>query len=340
MNGRLKHLQRIKILEDLIVILKFLRRVVLSYVKSFALATLLMAIVFAARAAMGSYALPQAIANIVNAVRNGGATDSKLYTGLSIFLASAITFFTTEFLLYKYFSKLSDAIVSIKNVILERLKVKQLSDSLEDVVGKITSDVDFVIWNINGVLTTLIPNIFNAVASIVAVYSFNVGVGHIVLLTVVPYFILAEYYSRRVEFARVEERKAYSASIVHIRNAVYEHKDFDLLSNILSQWKRAINAVMWYDRIYWGFSLLNQFTAATLIAAVSIGKARQGEIDVGSLAGILSASLGAHGAVMNAVWALCIQGQTVAAVKRVLALFERGVTEHKEREVPATAKIR
>jgi hypothetical protein len=168
MNGLLKRFQRIKILEDLILILKFLRHVVLPYVRSFALATLLMITVFAVRAAMGSYAIPQAIANIVNAIKNGGATDSKLYTGLSIFLTSAITFFATEFLLYKYFSKLSNAIVSIKNVILERLRVEQLSDSLEDVVGKITSDVDFVIWDINAVLITLIPNKLNAVASIVA----------------------------------------------------------------------------------------------------------------------------------------------------------------------------
>jgi ABC-type multidrug transport system fused ATPase/permease subunit len=311
---------RVKILSDLITITRFIKNGVAKHVNGFVKAFLIMIAVFGIRAAMGGYAIPQAVANIVNAVRNG-ASDAlfmnRLLTGVFLLLASAVIFFATEFALMKYFAKLADTIVVLKDVMLKRIKMRGNDGSPEDVVGRISSDVDFTIWNINAVLTTLIPNLFSSVASIASVFSFNAVIGYISLASLAPYMIIAEYYSRRVEPVRTDERRAYSVSIVRIRNAVYEYNDFDVLSNVFSWWRKAITALMWYDRVYWGYSLFTQYASVSAIAYLSVDKTRRGEIDVGALAGILSAVFGAHGAIMNAMWALCIQSQTVAAIKRV-----------------------
>jgi ABC-type multidrug transport system fused ATPase/permease subunit len=338
MGGRTirMHIAEIKIASDFVTIARFIKSAVMRNVNGFTKAFLIMITVFGIRASMGGYAIPQAIANIVNAVRNGISDAlfiNRFLTGILILLASAVIFFATEFALLKYFTKLVDAIVILKNVMLKRIEKRGNSGSPEDIVGRISSDVDFIIWNINAVLTTLIPNLFNGVASIASVFSFNAVIGYAALASLIPYAMIAEYYSRRVEPVRTEERRAYSSSIVHVRNAVYEYRDFDILSSVFSWWRKATIALMWYDRVFWGCALLTQFTSVSAIAYISVNKARTGEIDVGALAGILTAVSGAHGAIMNAMWALCIQSQTVAAIKRVSEHFFTG-KDDKRGEAP------
>ncbi|MCS7111095.1 MAG: hypothetical protein NZ912_02485, partial [Ignisphaera sp.] len=74
---------------------------------------------------------------------------------------------------------------------------------------------------------------------------------------------------------------------------------------------------IWYDRIYWGLSLFTQYASIGIVAFIALLQAYRGFIDVGSLAGIVSAAINAHTALLNAMWALCIQGQNIAAIKRI-----------------------
>ncbi|MEM0026961.1 MAG: ABC transporter transmembrane domain-containing protein [Ignisphaera sp.] len=333
---------RSKLLQDSIIMARFIRDIIIPNASGFGLAFSIMIAVFIIRSIVGGYLVPQAIVNIVNAVRRN-ISDSlffyRLITGVGLFGVAAIIFISSEFALMKYFSKLADSIVGLKTVMLRKIHEDGNNESLEDVIGRVSSDIDFVIWNINGVLTTLLPNIFTAITSIVTVFTFNMSIGLVTLATAAPYIIIAEYYSKRVEVARSEERKAYSASIAYIRDALYEHRNGDLLSKVFMWWKKSITTVMWFDRVYWGFSLFTQYSSAVLISYLSIEKARRGEIDVGTLAGILSASLGAHGAMMNAMWALCIQSQTIAAIKRVVVYFTQDVySKKKEKAYPTMVK--
>ncbi|MEM0311178.1 MAG: hypothetical protein QXF10_07035 [Ignisphaera sp.] len=325
---------RSKLLQDSITMARFIHDIIIPNVSGFGLALSIMVTVFIVRSIVGGYMVPQAIVNIVNAVRRNVSYPQfffeRLVTSVGLFGVAAIIFIVSEFALMKYFSKLADAIVGLKNAMLRKIHENGSNESLEDVIGRVSSDIDFVIWNINGVLTTLLPNIFTTVTSTITIFSFNTFIGLITLATYAPYMIIAEYYSRRVEVARGEERKAYSASIAYIRDAIYEHRNGDLLNKVFMWWRKSITALMWFDRVYWGFSLFTQYSSATLISYLSIEKARSGEIDVGTLAGILSASLGAHGAMMNAMWALCIQGQTIAAIKRIAVYFTQDIQSRKK----------
>lgn len=44
-----------------------------------------------------------------------------------------------------------------------------LQENPEELVGKVASDVDFIVWNINAVLTTLLPNLFTALTALITI---------------------------------------------------------------------------------------------------------------------------------------------------------------------------
>ncbi|MCX8167547.1 MAG: hypothetical protein N3D82_00770 [Ignisphaera sp.] len=306
---------RSKLLNDFKITLMFMKSAALKSVDGFGKAMTIMIGVFFARSIIGGYIVPQAISRIVNALKN--EEENVLVFGLGIFTASAIMYAVTEFMLFKYFRMLADAIVTLKKKIVDHIKDNGVSDSPEDVIGRISSDIDFVIWNMNAVLVTLLPNIFTGVVATYTILNFNVQVGLITMLTLAPYLMLAEYYSRRAEVARLEERHEYSVSIACIRDIVYWRQENGFLGQVLNKWYRAILRVIWYDRIYWGLSLFTQYASIGIVAFIALLQAYRGFIDVGSLAGIVSAAINAHTALLNAMWALCIQGQNIAAIKRI-----------------------
>lgn len=310
-----------KLVSDLSMLTVFVKNIFASNVKGFVFALIIMLFVFAVRAVVGGNLIPTAIANIVNAIKNGDNALSRLWIGIEIFTIAAILYIATEFALYKYFTKLAEGIVELKKIMLKNIEQKHSDDNVEELVGKISSDIDFVIWNVNMVLTTFIPNFFTGISSVAAIIGFNRLIGIIAIGTLLPYMMVAEYYSRKVEPARLEERQSYSLSITAIRDAIYGARNGVKIINILSSWRKSINKVMWYDRIFWGLGLVIQPISLSLIAYLSVINALQGIIDVGTLAGILSASLTAHTAMLNAVWALCIESQTVAAIKRISNYF-------------------
>lgn len=318
-KGSLFHSFRSKLLDDFKITLLFIRGVAFKNVNGFSRAITIMISVFLARSIVGGYILPQAISRIVNALKN--EEENVLAFGLGIFTASAIVHIATEFILFKYFRRLVDAIVILKKRIIDHIKSNGVSDSPEDVIGRISSDIDFVIWNINIVLTTLLPNIFTGIVATYTILNFNVKVGFITILTLAPYIVLAEHYSRRAEVARHEERHEYSVSIACIRDVVYWRQENGFLNQVLNKWRRAILRVIWYDRVYWGFSLFTQYASIGVVSLAALLQAYRGFIDVGSLAGIISAAINSHTALLNAMWALCIQGQNIAAIKRIYVYF-------------------
>jgi ABC-type multidrug transport system fused ATPase/permease subunit len=310
---------RLNILDNLITMVIAINRLLVGYVSRFREALLLMISVFLVRAYIGGNVMPVNTRRVVNAIASQDL--QMLIYGAIIYFASGVVHIATEFILQRYFVKLAEGIVKIKLLLLNNLNRVMSSEkklSLEDLVGRISSDVDFVVWNLNVVLTTFIPNIFTAVTAIATLLSFDTVVGLCTAPTLIPYIFIAEYYSRRAEKARFKERQAYSQSIVHIRDAVYGAENGYSMAKILNLWKESIVKVMWYDRVYWGTSLITMFSSIGLASYIVYNFSRDDRVDVGTVAGILTAISTGHSAFMNAVWALCIQSQTVAAVKRIL----------------------
>lgn len=322
---------RSKLLEDFKITISFLRMIVLKRVKGFAQSMSIMVGVFFVRAIIGGNVVPQAISRIVNALKDEEL--NVLVFGLGLFGISATIYAITEFILFKYFKKLAETIITLKKLMIDSVKVNGAGDSPEDVVGRISSDIDFVIWNMNMTLVTLLPNIFTGVVATYTIFNFNTQVGLTTTFTLVPYLMLAEYYSRKAEVARLEERHEYSVSIAYIRDIVYWKQENGFLSQVLDKWYRAILKVMRYDRIYWGFGLFTQYASVGIISFVALLQAYSGYVDAGSLAGIISAAINAHTALLNAMWALCIQGQNIAAIKRIYVYsHEEGQKEHHREE--------
>ncbi|MEM1921020.1 MAG: hypothetical protein QW135_07545, partial [Ignisphaera sp.] len=252
-------LNKSKLVSDLATLLSFVKNGLFSTVKGFKLALVVMVLVFAIRAIVGGNLIPNAIANIVNAVKNNDYSAwSKLWIGIEIFVIAGILYIATEFMLYRYFLKLAEGIVELKKIVLERIIYRKYGDNPEDLVGKISSDIDFVVWNVNAVLTTFIPNLFTGISSAFTVLNFDKSIGIVAIITLLPYIALAEYYSRKVEPIRLEERRSYSLSITAIRDAVYGIQNGNRITNILSSWRKAMGSVMWYDRLFWGLGLTVQ----------------------------------------------------------------------------------
>jgi len=273
--------------------------------------------IYLARGFANGVFIPYSIAYVINGFREDN--EEYVKAGLGLLLASAVVFITTEIAQMAFFKKLSRAIVSLKQHLIRLIGSSKLGDDLEDLVGKISNDVDFIVWNLNAFLTTLLPNLFTAIMALSTVLGFDKVLGATVALSLTPYLLYSEVYSRRIEGYRVQERKMYAKSITYIRNIVYgDRSSVQDLNEVLSAWEHAVNKIMWIDRYYFTLGFATWFLSVAGVAVIGVSRAYNKLLDVGALAGTLYAAMTAHAAMLNATWALCIQSQTSATIRRIL----------------------
>jgi ABC-type multidrug transport system fused ATPase/permease subunit len=294
-----------------------------KFVSNFAkISILLLIAVFSIRGLVNGTLIPYSVTFIVNALRDLGG--SELYLGIALLVLSGVLFAITEIALMAYFKKLARSIVALKehivNVVVDMRK--SVRDSPEDLVGKIASDVDFVVWNINAVLTTLLPNLFTAVTALITLYSFEYTIGLVATATALPYLLYAEVYARRVDAYRTLERKTYAQSLVCIRDIVYGGGSSRDLRRVLADWEYSVNKILWLDRLYFTASFITALLSASAISLLAARRALEGRLSLGALSGVVYASITAHFAALNAMWALCIQGQTTIVLRRILSYLQ------------------
>jgi|GEM_PF-4600998 len=94
--------------------------------------------------------IPYAISYIVSPFREKNE-ESSLLRGFILFEVSGTLFIVTEFMAIKFFRSLVEAVVGIKNSMLSNMtKIRvEKGEVPEDLVGRVASDIDFVVWNIN-----------------------------------------------------------------------------------------------------------------------------------------------------------------------------------------------
>lgn len=302
-------------LKEIVEVMLFVNR----NVKSFAKAGFPILIsTFLARGITNGFLVPYAITYLVEGLREHVEEHgelSKLFNGVAFLGLSGAIFGLSEIALMLYFEKLSRGIVSLKERILA--SVNSNTDDRENIVGIIANDVDFVVWNMNGVLTTLLPNIFTGITALITVYSLGQAVLPLLVASLAPYLMYTELYLKKIMRVRVFEREAYSYSIVLIRDYIYENRRLDDLYRVLKKWKFYVDRIMWYDRLFFASSLATTFGSTALISYVVWLEAVRKKISLGGVAGIISASLTSHMSVMNTMWAICIQGQVTATFLRL-----------------------
>lgn len=307
----------IKILKDAVIMSRIIKRFLFPYIPRFREALLFMLMVFLARAYMMGNIVPRTIALFVNAIKS--LNNKMIIDCIIIFISMSLVYLVSEFILLKYFTKLVDGITILKNRMIEAiLKNTSIRVSKEDLVGRISSDVDYAIWNMNSILISLVPNLFTSIVATITIFMFDRYIGLITFCTLFPYILIVEFYSRRTEPVRLRERQIYSLSITHIRDIIYGAEDSRSIKNVLDSWRVSMYKVLWYDRIFWSLSFLVQFVSMALVTYIVFLQALTSLIDEGVAAGVISATLTAHTMFINAVWAICIQSQTTPAVKRII----------------------
>ncbi len=295
----------------------------------------LLVVVYLTRGFAYGFFIPYSIAFIVDGLRGANSNSIKLGVGLLVTLA--VVFVVTEIAQMFFFKKLPRIIVTLKQLVVKTIEnSSNASDDREDLVGKISSDVDFIVWNVNAFLTTLLPNLFTALTALFSTLTFNISIGLIVTSTLTPYIVYAEVYSRIIEKYRSQERRAYAQSVVYVKNIVYgDRSSREDLDNVLLKWEHAINKIMWMDRYYFALGFTTCFLSISYIAILAIRRVEESYLGIGAFAGMLYASLSAHIGMLNAMWAFCIQGQTIATIKRILSYIQlvEKLKSHEKRTV-------
>lgn len=279
---------------------------------------------YTARALAGGMFIPYAISDVSNGLYYH--RYNSLYAGLWLLFASAAIYSATEWLFKPFWDSIARSIVEIKHKLIGGLR---RSADNGDIIGRVVSDVDFVMWNVGNAINTFTPNILTAAVSEITILQMSQPLGLLTLAGLPLFLALLEYYVKEVEEARQIERGAYSESIYAAGEYLSGRGSAERFKRALSSWLRGIGRNIRLDRAYWSGGLALNYSVPLAVVLLGVRYAERGELSVGSLLGALYASLGMYGALVNALWGICILGQNRVPINRILAI--------KAAEVKATA---
>ena len=308
-----------KILENLKVTYRFYEMFMRSRELNLGLLSALVA--FILRAYASGYLMPMAMAGLVNALQSssdpGGLSD-KATGDLMMLMASMLIFTATEWLFKPFWQAIARTIAEIK----KKLIVGRPIGESGDLVGRLASDVDFVLWNFGGMYTTLLPNLLTAVTSIYTIIQLNMMLGLLSIVLTPISVMIVEPYLKGVERARIIERRYYSM-IIHEANKYLSGDSPEGFVRALDNWVRGMNRQIFYDRYYWSSSLAYAYGSPFLIALIGIEDVKKHILPVGNLIGIIYAAYNLYPPLINALWGICVQGQALVAMRRIMELKDK-----------------
>ncbi|MCS7145311.1 MAG: ABC transporter transmembrane domain-containing protein [Nitrososphaerota archaeon] len=263
--------------------------------------------------------LPLILRDVVAALSSTPPDTRLLNQGLLSLGLVAVSVSASEWLMKPFWQSMASGIVGIKRGIVNR--AAPTGGDSKDVIGRIVSDVDFVIWNNSSSLTVILPNFLTTLASFAAMIQLSPRLSAIAVSIVPPLLVTTELYVRKAEQARNIERSFYSQSIHFAERLLNGGRDqLPSFQTSLEKWLSGISRLIQYDRLFWFSGLLFSSTLPFTILWVGIGELNAGRLDVGALAGSLYASVNYSMALVNGFWGLCMLGQSLAAIRRVEAL--------------------
>jgi ABC-type multidrug transport system, ATPase and permease components len=198
--------------------------------------------------------------------------------------AVAVAVSATEWLLRPFWNQMARGIVSVKKRILGRAATARGEGG--DVIGRIVSDVDFVIWNSAAGFTAMLPSLLMAAASLAAMASLSPAMGLLGASIIPPLAAVTEFYGRRVEQARSVERSYYSQSIHSAER--YLNGEAGGLSEFhtsLDRWLAGIMRIIHYDRVFWFSGLAVGASLPLAVLWLGLAELERGSMNVGALAG-------------------------------------------------------
>ncbi len=284
--------------------------------KRFFIYGLTMAMVaYALRAVASGMFIPYSVQKITNGLYD--RSQSLVTQGLWLLAVSGAIYALTEWGFRPFWNSIAESIRSVKIGLIENLASK--GDN-KDTIGRIVNDVDFVLWNIGGLINSFVPNMLTAIVAEITIFAMSPTLGLIQLSGLPAYMAILEHYVKNVEKARTVERSAYSESIHAASEYLEGRAGADAFTSALNRWRRGIGANIHLDRVYWSSSFATSYLVPVASAIVGIGYVNDGKLSVGSLIGMLTAALTMHTALVNALWGICLLGQNVVPINRILSI--------------------
>lgn len=272
---------------------------------------------YLARAFAGGMFVPYALKDVSNGLYYDNRAE--VVDGLWLLLAAALIFSASEWGFKPFWDGIARSIVAVKMRLVEGLRS---SANNGDMIGRLVNDVDFVMWNVGGMVNTLVPNMLTAVVSEVTVLQMNNALGLLSLAGLPVYLAVLEYYVNRVEEARSVERRAYSESIHAAGEYLSGRGPAEAFKRSLRTWLGGIGKNILLDRVYWSLSLSLNYSVPLAVLILGVDYVRRDVINVGSLIGVLYAAMNMYGALTNAFWGICLMGQNRVPINRIMSIKE------------------
>ena len=283
-------------------------------------------IAFVLRAIASGSLMPLALTSLVNSLEgsaSGGSLsirESGIMNAILMILATTIIYAATEWLFRPFWNTVTKAIVNIKNGIIMELNGSRNPVNVNDMVGRLASDVDFVMWNIGGMYTTFTPNILTTVVSLATIFQLSPIIGAMAVAATPFSLLIMEPYIKGVEEARQVERGSYS-EVIHLIDEYFKgNAEPSQIRDALNKWYKGMTKQIFFDRTYWSSSFAYSYVVPLLLTMFGIHEVEKGKLLVGNLVGIVYASLNVYSPLINALWGLCVLGQNMVPMRRIMQL--------------------
>ncbi|MFP3484078.1 MAG: ABC transporter transmembrane domain-containing protein [Caldivirga sp.] len=314
---------RLKTAEVLALTWRFYRRYVYSWEVNIGFIAALVA--FILRAVASGSLMPLALTNLVNSLENStngslSIRESGIMNAILMITATAVIYTATEWLFKPFWNSVAKSIADVKNRVISEMGVSNNLSNVNDLVGRLASDVDFVMWNIGGMYTTFTPNILTTIVSLVTIFQLSPVLGIVAVAATPLSLLIMEPYIKGVEEARQVERSSYS-EVIHLIDEYFKgNAEPGQIRDALNKWYRGMTRQVFYDRTYWSSSFAYSLAMPVILTILGIHETERGRLPIGNLVGIIYASMNVYSPLINALWGICVLGQSLVPMNRIMQL--------------------
>jgi len=232
---------RLRTAETLSLAARFYRRYLWSWdVTAGFLAAL---VAFALRAYASGSLIPLSITDIVNYLQQDNGHG--LRRAILMLAASAVIFSATEWLFRPFWASIARGIANIKARLISGAPRGQ---DPSDLVGRLASDVDFVMWNLGGMYTTFVPNLLTALVATATVWQLSEPMGVVTVAALPISLLILEPYLAGVERARTVERRYYSELVHRLEERLRGTASDEDFVRSVRMWEKGMLRQVHYDR--------------------------------------------------------------------------------------------
>ena len=278
------------------------------------------------RAIAGSVMFPLSVGIVINHLNSGG---QGLPLMALIFLVLVVSInVSTEWAFRPYNYLFARKISEIRKLLAASIikfnnSEESVKESTGDLIGKVTSDIDFVMWNLSGVIATIAPNLLTAAFAVVTIAYTNLLMAGVSILLLPSYILVVRKYSKDVLSVRTEERRTFSQIINLSSDLINGNPDLSKYDSTLDNWNRTMYRQIFMDRVYWTYAWFFIGFGPILLLVPGVYFVNQSMLSVGDLVTVILAANSVYQPIGNLSWGFALLSQTIPAAQRIEESLER-----------------